>query len=257
MDLVWYVAYGSNMYATRLGCYLAGGRPAGGSRTYLGCRDPRPPRQTAPVMLPGGIYFALESATWTGGVAFYDEELPGRAAARAYLITRSQFADILAQEMYEPPGTDRYELIAEAVDTGRARLGPGCYETLICAGSRDGRPLLTFTAPWRAADVPWNPPAPAYLRMIAGGLHEAHGWSVEAIVAYLGDRPGIADRPRSTGRPESAEHAGIADRPGIAGQWSTTALTAVVTEWVPAARGWPTEVVPVRAAGSGVCGQPV
>ena len=168
VDLVWYVAYGSNMYADRLAYYLAGGQPAGGLRASPGCRDPRPPRRTTSVMLSGGIYFALESPTWTGGVAFYDDELPGHAAARAYLITRSQFADIVAQEMHEPPGTDQYELIAEAVGTGRARLGPGCYETLVHVGSRDGRPLLTFTAPWRAGDVPWNPPGAAGQGLMPG-----------------------------------------------------------------------------------------
>src|SRR4051812_46926456 len=103
MEYVWYVAYGSNMHADRLTCYLAGGQPAGAGRTYPGCRDTRPPRDTAPVLVPGGIYFALESLTWSGGMAFYDPDLPGEVAARAYLISAAQFADIAAQEMHRPP----------------------------------------------------------------------------------------------------------------------------------------------------------
>lgn len=178
------------MSAERLRVYLLGGRPKGGRRTYPGCRDSRPPRRDVPVMLPGGIYFALESATWTGGMAFYDAELPGQAAARAYLITAEQFADIAAQEMYEPPGRD-FGLIEEAVAHGRACLGPGRYETLVCAGSRDGHPLLTFTAPWAAADVEWTPPAEQYLRMIASGIYEAHGWPPERISGYLSRLPGV------------------------------------------------------------------
>ncbi|MEV6798787.1 histone deacetylase [Micromonospora rifamycinica] len=198
MELLWYVAYGSNLHAARLGYYLAGGRPPGGLRSYPGCRDCRPPRRTLPVRIPGGVYFAGESRAWTGGMAFYDPALPGVAAARGYLLSRTQFADLAAQEMYRPPGDDLPALDV-AVTDGRATLGPGRYETLLRVGTRDGLPMLTFTAPWRAADVTWNPPAPVYLRMIADGLREAHGWSPAGTVDYLADRPGVAGhwtRPR-------------------------------------------------------------
>ncbi|GGM31226.1 hypothetical protein GCM10012279_57650 [Micromonospora yangpuensis] len=192
VELVWYVAYGSNLYAARLGWYLTGGCPPGGRRTYPGCRDGRAPRRTEPVLIPGGVYFAGESRAWTGGMAFYDPRLPGRAAARAYLVTVGQFADIAAQEMYRPPGSD-LDLVAAAA-TGRVTLGPGRYETLLGVGRLDGVPMLTFTAPWTAADVPWTAPAPVYLAMIAGGLREAHGWPARRITAYLADRPGVAGR---------------------------------------------------------------
>ncbi|WP_307849047.1 histone deacetylase [Micromonospora sp. U56] len=190
MRLLWYVAYGSNMDPARLGWYLAGGRPPGGLRSYPGCRDCRPPRRTEPVLVPGGVYFAGESRAWTGGMAFYDPELPGTAATRGYLLTAGQFADIAAQEMYRPPGAD-LDLIAVAVEAGRATLGPGRYETLLRVGVRDGVPMLTFTAPWRAGEVEWTAPAPVYLGMIAAGLRAAHGWSVGRTVAYLADRPGV------------------------------------------------------------------
>src|SRR6266516_3153562 len=97
-ELIWYVAYGSNLASERFRCYLAGGRPAGARRRYDGCRDTRPPRAGRAVELPGGIFFALRSRVWGGGMAFYDPALPGRAAAHAYLLTRGQFADVLAQE---------------------------------------------------------------------------------------------------------------------------------------------------------------
>ncbi|MBB5823851.1 histone deacetylase [Micromonospora carbonacea] len=192
-ELLWYVAYGSNMHADRLGWYLGGGRPPGGLRTYPGCRDCRPPRRSAAVLVPGGIYFAGESRAWTGGMAFYDPALPGTAAARAWLLTREQFADVAAQEMYREPGVD-LDLIGAAVAHGRATLGPGRYETLLCTGLRDGVPMLTFTAPWRAADVEWTAPAPGYLAMLAAGLREAHGWAPTRIAGYLAGRPGVADR---------------------------------------------------------------
>lgn len=188
-DRVWYTAYGSNMHAARLHYYIAGGQPPGAARTYPGCRNPRQPERTEPTMLPGGIYFALESPTWTGGMAFYDPCLPGSAAARAYLVTASQFADIAAQEMYRNPGIDLD--LDEAFTTGEQRLGPGRYETLVCVGTLHGYALLTFTAPWRAGDVTWNPPSAPYLGMLASGLHEAHGWSTDKIASYLGNLPGV------------------------------------------------------------------
>ncbi|MDG4804224.1 histone deacetylase [Micromonospora sp. WMMD980] len=193
MSFLWYVAYGSNLHAARLDWYLRGGRPPGGLRAYPGCRDCRPPRRTVPVLIPGGIYFAGESRAWTGGMAFYDPELPGRAAVRGYLVTIEQFADIAAQEMYRPPGADLAG-IRTAAGTGRATLGPGRYETLLRVGERDGLPMLTFTAGHRAVEVPWNRPAAVYLGMLARGLREAHGWDVARTVGYLAGRPGVAGR---------------------------------------------------------------
>ena len=207
--LLWYVAYGSNMSAGRLRCYLAGGVPPGGRRHYPGCRDTRPPRRTAPVLLPGGVHFAGESAVWSGGLAFYDPATPGPAAARGYLITAAQLADIVAQEMHRPPGTGPDPRLLGRGDL--LRLGPGRYETLIRVGHRDGHPMLTFTAPWRAGDVAANPPAPAYLAVMARGLHEAHGWDAGRIAGYL------------------------ADRPGVRGGWRRDDLSAVVTAAIAAA----------------------
>lgn len=187
--LVWYAAYGSNMHAVRLYSYLAGGTPPGGRRTYPGCRDGSPPRRTAPVLLPGGIYFALESVTWTGGMAFYDHAMSGEAAARAYLVTVAQFSDIAAQEMGREPGADLD--LGLVVSAGRAVLGDGRYETVVHTGTLDGYPMVTFTAPWRSSDVKVNRPAATYLEMISSGLHEAHGWSISRIADYLAGRPGI------------------------------------------------------------------
>jgi hypothetical protein len=204
-DLVWYVSYGSNMHLDRLSCYLAGGAPPGALREYPGARDACPPRRDAAVWLPGGVYFATHSPVWNGGRAFYDPALPGRAAARAWLITASQFADITAQEMYREPGTDLD--LTEVLTTGRSELGPGRYETLLHVGDQDGSPLLTFTAPWHAADVPATTPAVAYLRMLAAGLRAGHGWSTEHAAGYL---------------------AGL---PGAAGSWTPDELTGLLTDW--------------------------
>jgi hypothetical protein len=183
-ELVWYGSYGSNLCADRFACYLGGGAPAGAFRAHPGCADPTPPRCSVPVWLPGGIYFALTSTLWGGGIAFYDPALPGTVAARAYLISAAQFADVMAQEMHRPVGSS-FDL-AGVLAAGRLELGPGRYETVLCVGERDSHPLLTFTAPWSAADVAHNAPSPAYLDMLATGLREAHGWPDGQVATYLG-----------------------------------------------------------------------
>ncbi|NYI87260.1 hypothetical protein HNR02_000583 [Amycolatopsis endophytica] len=143
----------------------------------------------APHSMPGAVYFATESAIWTGGRALYDPTLPGTAAGRAYLLTVSQFSDVAAQEMYRAPSTDLD--LTRVLTTGRDELGPGRYETLLHIGDREGSPVLTFTAPWSASEVEWNPPSKVYLRMLAEGLRESHGWNAQEVARYLGGLRGV------------------------------------------------------------------
>lgn len=189
VDHIWYVSYGSNMHTDRLACYIQGGQPAGANRTYSGCRDTTPPLRSRGTMLQGSIYFATHSPVWNGGRALYDPELSGSAAARAWLVTPGQFADIAAQEMYREPGED-LDLI-EVLRTGRASVGPGRYETLLYAGDIDGYPQITFTADHGHADVDPVAPSAAYLAMLAGGLQQAHDWSRHDAATYLAALPGI------------------------------------------------------------------
>jgi len=188
-DWVWYAAYGSNLHAARLAVYLSGGIPEGGRRATSGCRDPRPPRASRAVEVPGGIFFATTSLVWGGGRAFYDPGLPGTAAMRAYLITVSQFSDIAAQEMYGVVGEDLD--LTEVLEAGRASLGPGRYQTLLRLPG-EPVPVLTFTCPRRAGGQPGVPPSAGYLVNLARGLRESHGWPVSRIADYLAQAPGAA-----------------------------------------------------------------
>jgi hypothetical protein len=184
---VWYVSYGSNMCRDRLSCYIEGGRPHGGSRRYVGARDDTLPAEDMAVELPGSLYFAGESPTWGGGVAFYDHDVPGPTPARAYRITVEQFADVAAQEMHRLPeeGDPLEEVIIGGLDAGRHEAGPGRYETLIEVGRHDGLPMLTFTSPHGLDAVPHTRPTPAYLAMLRRGLGEGHGWTDDECDAYL------------------------------------------------------------------------
>jgi hypothetical protein len=191
---VWYVAYGSNLGADRFRCYLAGGRPDEGERTYPGCRDPSEPAESFTLELPGALVFAGESGVWGGGMAFYDPDGAGSVACRAYLVTVEQFADVTAQEMRLEPGGELAQAIATALPGIRElhRLGPGRYETVIRIDTRDGVPLLTITNGELRGLALAAPSAP-YLRSIAAGLRESHRWDDARIASYLALAPGAGN----------------------------------------------------------------
>lgn len=198
-EQVWYASYGSNMHMDRLAAYIAGGTPPGATRTYPGCRDHRAPERSIAVEMEGRLYFATESPVWTGGRGLYDPTAPGRMRGRAHLVSVGQISDIAAQEMYEQPGQD-LDLTA-ALRDGRDELGPGRYETLICPGTIEGIPVLTFTAPWSLEDVDVLNPSAAYLRYLAAGLLESGPWEEQDIAEYLAACPG-AMRPLDGGAGE-------------------------------------------------------
>lgn len=196
---VWYVSYGSNLCADRLACYLQGGRPEGGLRTYPGARDTAPPLDARPTTLPGRIFFAGESRTWRGGMAFYDHETPGPTPAGAYLISIEQFADVAAQESDRVPVVDG-PLEAALDDPTILRsdgdshvVDDGLYSRLLRVGTIDGLAALTFTSIPGSGDIEHTRPSEAYLAMIGRGLRDTHGWDDDAVRHYFRARtaPGI------------------------------------------------------------------
>jgi hypothetical protein len=184
---LWYVAYGTNLSIARLRCYLRGGRLPGAARQYSGCRDHSDPVATFATLVPGEVYFTGHSTVWGGGMAVYDAERPGWVAARAYLLTAGQLGDVLAQEMRQQPGADVD--LTPVHRLGRHTYGPGRYQTLLRVGSRNGIPMLTFTSGQHAHRT-LNAPTSAYLRTMAVGLRESHGWSSGRIGAHLASIPG-------------------------------------------------------------------
>lgn len=192
-DPIWYVAYGSNLSATRFACYLSGGRPPGARLANRGARDPQPPAADSAVVLNGQVYFTGTSAMWGGAVAFFDPLAPGSALARSYLLTTEQFVDVMAQEMGGEPGGE-LSLPQSLASGDRIALGPGPYGTLVVCGERDGIAMVTFTAPWAMADAVPDAPSLSYLAVLAAGLGESHGLGVRARAAYLAGLRGAGPR---------------------------------------------------------------
>lgn len=186
---IWYAAYGSNMWAARLACYLAGGCPPGATRSYPGARDRTPPSGDRPVELHGCVYFAWHSPTWDGGIAFFDPAGPGASVGRAYRLTEAQLSDLVEQEMHRTPGVDHD--LTHLLAHGSTDVGDGRYESLHVVGELDGEPVVTFTSPEGVHAADHNEPSAAYLATMARGLVESHGWGPDRVATYLLDRPGI------------------------------------------------------------------
>lgn len=198
----WYGCYGSNLAWARFRCYLEGGAPPGAAATQPGCRDASPPSGDRPVWLPGQVYFAHHAPSWGGGVAFLDTSSAARSPGRAYRVTLDQLADVTAQENRLAPGSLSFD-VEHLVAARGAPVCAGWYGTVAPVGSVDGEPLLTITSgsPSPTDPAALSAPSLAYLRTIAGGLAETHGWPAATIAEHL--------------------HA----CPGVAPTWSTTALT--------------------------------
>lgn len=192
-DLVWYVAYGSNLLLERLACYMLGGKPPGATRSMAGARDPSPPLAEGAQFLPHRLYFARNSRTWQGGgVAFVDPE-PDPAVqtlGRRYLITREQFEDLLRQENVEP----ELDLPATWTAAGRHRVCAGWYGEVLGLGEFDGHPLLTCTNPEGLAGSPVNQPSKPYLQCVIAGLRQTFALNQKGVRRYLEPVPGIEGR---------------------------------------------------------------
>lgn len=179
----WYVAYGSNLCADRLTCYLAGGIPAGGRRATPGARDPAPPRAWRRVRLPHSLWFGGPSRTWLGGPAFLDVDHPGETVGRAWLVTRGQLADVVAQENGWAAGT--VELTDAHLTDGVVVAPDGPYGRVVGLPPVDGVPAATCTYVRRPDG---RAPDPAYLALVRAGLVET-GLDESAASSLLAAHP--------------------------------------------------------------------
>jgi hypothetical protein len=176
-DLVWYIAYGSNLCRARFERYLAAIDPV------------RPPIADRTLWLGHRLFFAHESRVWTGGSAFVDP-IAGETTtrARAWLIDRAQFVSVLSQEnggAIVSVDDSMWSLgVGEAIATTDQRYGlvVGCTPI-------DGVPALTFTTPGVPLPVATRP-SPDYVDVIATGLAESHCLDRSVALAYLTDHGG-------------------------------------------------------------------
>lgn len=192
---VFYAAYGSNLSAERFACYIAGGTARGASRALPGARDSRQPESWHALRLPGRLSFRGHSSTWGGAPAIFEPGTPtGHAGtevlARAWRLGWDQLEDVMAQENGRPPCPLVVEPAA-LVDGFSMLVGPGRYDRLVCVGTIEGLPVLTFTAPATLESVMPEAPSLAYLAHIVTGLRQTFGLVDPDIVDYLVSAPGV------------------------------------------------------------------
>ena len=191
---VFYAAYGSNLSAARFACYIGGGTAPGASRALPGARDRRQPESWQALRLPGRLSFRGHSLTWGGAPAIFEPATStGHAGtevfARAWRLGWDQLEDVMAQES----GRALLPLVIEPaalIDGFSMLVGPGRYDRLVCVGTLEGRPVLTFTAPGSLETVLPEAPSLAYLAHIITGLRETFGLVDPEVVEYLGGAPG-------------------------------------------------------------------
>lgn len=148
-ELVWYVAYGSNLSSARFKDYLL----------RINFQGPFP--DSRPFSLPFSIYFDRSSSKWDNkGVAFLDVSKKGFAYGKAYMVTYQQFLKIKFEE--------------------------GIYPKVIHLGLLLEKPALTFTQDYHSNKTI---PSKKYLEVIEKGLVETYpNIKIEIIREYLKNR---------------------------------------------------------------------
>jgi hypothetical protein len=209
---VWYASYGSNLNEARFLTYIKGGSPDGTNSSHQGARDKTSPKDSTPIRFNGRMHFAGTSYKWgRGGIAFIDKDTSGHALGRAYLITFEQFEDVVAQENGKATGSVTISGI-ETLKKGSTEVGAGLYNNLIHIGDYRGYPVFTFTSSFTAKDAvadaqistsykkmgSTNKPSDNYLRMIAKGLEESFGMSIEEQSDYLRGTLGAGEMSKET-----------------------------------------------------------
>ena len=126
------------------------------------CNDMTPPRDNVEVNIPYKLYFAKNSRTWGGAVAFLDKDIKASEKSptigRAYLISKEQFEHVWSFE------------------------GKGWYGHILRLDDINGIKAVTMTGERRYEQT--NPVPKAYIDVIAKGLMEL-GYSEDFAYAYV------------------------------------------------------------------------
>jgi hypothetical protein len=146
-ELIWYVAYGSNINAIRF-------------QKYLDQMEGKPPLPNSRIMMiPYQLYFDKQSNLWhQKGVAFLNDQVSGITYGKAYSMTVKQF----------------YEL---------QKLEGPWYSQIVHLGAFAGRKAYSFTQEKHESR---NQPSDLYLQTIIDGLVEAYpDFTKEDFMKYL------------------------------------------------------------------------
>jgi hypothetical protein len=179
VSVAWYAAYGSNTDETRFRQYLDG------------CRAPVEPADSRALTIDLPLYFAGTRTRWgDGGVAFANVERDPQPStlARAWLLPVARIAEIGAQENRLDVEEARLD-VDEVCERGMVPTYAGWYDVWVSCGRLDDLPVVTITA--SVDRTPHNPPAPAYVDVVARGLRTTHGMTRKSVAEYLAPRTNL------------------------------------------------------------------
>lgn len=175
-DLVWYVAYGSNLSTSRFLRYFNTGEP------FVAAEPIR-------VSLPASLYFAGESRVWGGSPAFVTLNGAGSSHGCARLLTLAQLHHLAEGENGASVALESVDPLAVlAGDWTKLGLGPeavghrGKYDAMLRLPDLHGLPAVTLTTSRALAP---GEPAEGYTATIVAGLIETVGLSENSAVRYL------------------------------------------------------------------------
>jgi len=192
-DYVWYASYGSNLSEDRFMCYIKGGKPAGAKKIYEGCSDKSNPVDQKAIEIPHELYFAKSAQVWSGGgVCFINPQINNEAntLAKMYLITKSQFIDVVKQENKTKQSLNvDFNKVKE--NKSLITIENSWYGNLLHLGNEEHSPIFTFTNQGYLHDE-INSPNHHYLKTIIRGLVDSHKLSEVQIVDYLSSKKGVS-----------------------------------------------------------------
>jgi hypothetical protein len=162
----------------------------GAARKYVGARDRAPASGDSWIWCDHELYFARQSRTWGGGVAFLNPVSgSGKSLLRVRRLTIEQFEDVMAQENALVPGAVQ---LGEVPSRGEVvAVLDRWYGTVVGLGERPSssgppEPVLSFTHGELGAETR---PQAAYLATMLDGLNNSALPIVPA--EYLGGLRGI------------------------------------------------------------------
>lgn len=239
-DLVWYVAYGSNLLRERFLAYLGGGSGPGGSGSHVGARDATPPRADRTFALDRQLVFTGRSQRWDGGGVCAVVPAPpaggfgdaGSCLGRGWLITVGQLFDVWRQENGgRDPGPVPWSTFPA---TGHHDVDDGRYRRLDWLGRLDGLPAVTITC-GQEMQAERNPPTLDYLVTVGRGLTESWGLAPDNAANYLLQATSRSAVPAAGAN--GAEEAGAAGAIQRALLVDALGGASEVSSWPPAGSG--------------------
>lgn len=176
---VYYVCYGSNLYADRFREYLETHRWGSALDSFDAYGNYDSEVISYRVNLSHDVYYAGHSGRWGGGIAYLDTEgYSCKKVYRAYKLDLDQFEDLFSQENGYHSDPLPWDRIMSRRET---RTSAYFYGRIVNFGTVEGIPAVTFTSNYSLEELKspdfngykeLSTPGPLYTEVINKGREE-------------------------------------------------------------------------------------